>query len=99
MVAPLPALRMPQSTAEGAASGLHNVVQRVGGVTPAGCQPVQHPSIFDPFLNLHVVVCVFTSSVSPRLKGPCLMENIVKPATLQSYHSEMNWQISEMAGC
>lgn len=41
----LPALRIRQSNAEGAAQGLHSIVQRVGGVSPDGYQPGQHPSL------------------------------------------------------
>lgn len=44
-VAVLPALRKPQSGAEGAAQVLHSVVQGVGGVAPDGCQPGQHPPV------------------------------------------------------
>ena len=46
MVALLPALRMPQSRAKGAASDLHSLMQREAGLTPDGCQP--------PLLSKHV---------------------------------------------
>lgn len=44
-VALLPALRMPQSGAEGAPQGLHSGVQGVGGVASDGCQLGQHPPV------------------------------------------------------
>lgn len=44
-VALLPALRMPHSSADGAAQGLHGVVQRLEGATPDGYQPGQQPYV------------------------------------------------------